>query len=203
MSAPAMPGTDRDRALALGVMMCLQRERQWHFTLSMGQAWFWSTITLGIRPLHLLSRRFARYRRHERMTLEHFCDALQLHIGRADVERIRDALPSAESSTRGVCAVREHEAAMRRLVASVNAVLPLYDLPVIDAGLLEAEGESAPSLLAALFPPWNWWAMRCAHEVRRYVETRSLLVRTELAQRLAELRWTPIEADDDGVTRVR
>lgn len=195
-----MPGTDRDRALALGVMMCLQRERHWHFTMSMPRAWFWSTITLGIYPIWTLSKRFARYREHERMVLEHFCDALQSHIARSDAERIRDAIPPPPVAALDLHAVSSYERSMLRFIDAVNQVLPLYELPAIDAGVLQSS-EPAP-LAAALLPPWNWWSVRFAHAERTYVESRSLYIRTELAQRLAELRWTPLEPGEDGALRV-
>jgi hypothetical protein len=196
---PEMPGTDRDRAVALGVMMCLQRERQWHFTLRSGRLWIESTLTLGIRPLAKLQRLFRRYVAHEVMVLHHFCDALSMHIARADVERIRKSVPSEVAPGN----LDAHETSMRRFLDVVNDILVLYDLPAISADALDAPLDVPVTLkLAAVLPPWNRVAVRRAHAWRRYVEVRSLLLRTELAQRLAELRWTLLEADEDGTTRV-
>ncbi|MFT3787542.1 MAG: hypothetical protein QM770_15470 [Tepidisphaeraceae bacterium] len=246
-----MPGTDRDRALALGVMMGLRRERDWYFTMSVPHAIVWSILTFGVGPVLALSKRFERYIALEWNLLNGFVDALAVQVAAEDVAPLRamveaspripykarwplhllagvamlsacgvitvlaygvlrDAQPDAPHrvqllfgplvglglawgvsvlllSFRAWRRVHSHAGAIQQFVHSFNQLARLYDLREIDAG----------ARMSTVAGPVGF-----ASVVERYVADTDYTWRCELAQRLAELRWTPIEQGADGAVRV-
>jgi hypothetical protein len=240
-----MPGTDRDRALSLGVIMCLQRKRDWFFTIPVSELLIAGLPTLGIRTELAKLRRWSVWCRLEWQTLDRYCEALENQIARSDVAPLRDAirpppfqrgratlityatlfgsltlvlwlgwgsaLPASlwvlwalfipmfialAIRERRVGNMKRHIRALEDFVGRANHMLVQYDLPPLafDAGYVQfgkrnrqPSFDRHTSFLGAL---------------RRYIVEENFALRQQLAQRLAELSWSPVPTDADGAVRI-
>jgi hypothetical protein len=241
---PPLPGYDRDRALSLGAIMCLRRDRKRFFRMFPAERVISTLVTLGVAPNLMRLRRWATWCRLEWHTLDRYCEALENQVARSDVVPLRQAIPQAVPKTNGwtlrvfaaaivalmipvgvfwnvtaavvavsliLCAVASlivhlraelaarltlHLKELEQFVIQANVLMASYDLPPIefDAGYVQSGRRGLGSVESD--------RSFAAGALSRFIAEENYHLRLQLAQRLAELSWSPVPTDADGTIRI-